>query len=168
MTIVTPTRLKKELVSIAGRLCEVLLPVKDEYYMGKGNSVAICTLSSLHLLQTIADDPDIMNKILIVGRLLSENRGIDVLISFALKNQDLRYIIVCGKEVKGHKSGQALLSLHKNGVQSDSRIIGAYAPSPFLLSSRRDIDSFRMQTKICDLIGIEDLQVIKAHLNLVC
>ena len=93
----------------------MLLPVKDEYYMGKGNNIAICTLSSLHLLQTIADDPDIMNRILIVGRLLSENRGIDVLISFALKNQDLRYIIVCGKEVKGHKSGQALLSLHKNG-----------------------------------------------------
>lgn len=164
MTIVTSAGLKKKLVSIAGRLCEVLLPVKDEYYIGNGNTIAICTLSSLHLLQTIADDPYIMNRILIVGRLLSENRGIDVLINFALKNQNLRYIIVCGKEVKGHKSGQALLSLHKNGVQSDSRIIGAYAPSPFLLSSRRNIDSFRLQTKICNLTGIEDLQIIKAHL----
>ena len=164
MTIVTPAGLKKQLVSIAGRLCEVLLPIKDEYYIGKGNTVAICTLSSLHLLQTIADEPYIMNRILIVGRLLSENRGIDVLINFALKNQNLRYIIVCGKEVKGHKSGQAFLSLHKNGVQSDNRIIGAYAPSPFLLSSQRNIDTFRLQTKICNLIGIEDLQIIKAHL----
>ena len=136
--------------------------------MGKGNTIAICTLSSLHLLQTIAGDPDIMNRILIVGRLLSENRGIDVLISFALKNQGLHYIIVCGKEIKGHKSGQALLSLHKNGVHSDGRIIGAYSPNPFLLSSRRDIDSFRLQTKICNLIGIEDLQVIKSHLSLLC
>ena len=164
MTIVMPAGLKKQLVSIAGRLCEVLLPIKDEYYIGNGNTIAICTLSSLHLLQTIVDDPYIMNRILIVGRLLSENRGIDLLINFALKNQNLRYIIVCGKEVKGHKSGQALLSLHKNGVQSDSRIIGAYAPSPFLLSSRRDVDTFRLHTKICNLIGIEDLQIIKAHL----
>ena len=164
MTIVTLAGLKKHLVSIAGGLCEVLLPIKDQYYIGNGNTIAICTLGSLHLLQTIADDAYIMNRILIVGRLLSENRGIDMLINFALKNQNLRYIIVCGKEVKGHKSGQALLSLHKNGVQSNGKIIGAYAPSPFLLSTLRDIDSFRLQTKICNLIGIEDPQIIKAHL----
>ena len=57
-----------------------------------------------------------MSTILLVGRLLSENKGIDTLIGFTLKYPNLHHIVVCGKEVKGHKAGQALLSLHRNGV----------------------------------------------------
>lgn len=119
--------LKKKLEDVAGRICEVLIPIKHEYYMGQGKRIAICTLSNMHLLQSIARTDDIMNRILIVGRLLSENKGIDTLVRFTLKHPELRYIIVCGKDVKGHQSGQALLSLHKNGTDKDSRIIGATA-----------------------------------------
>jgi hypothetical protein len=70
------TTLKKRLENVAGRLCEVLIPIKHEYYIGEGNSVAVCTLSSMDLLQTIARTADVMNRILIVGILLSENKGI--------------------------------------------------------------------------------------------
>jgi hypothetical protein len=37
-----------------------------------------------------------MNTIAIAGRLLSENKGIDEIINFALEHPDLRGIIVCG------------------------------------------------------------------------
>ena len=67
-------KLKQRLENAAGKLCKVLIPIKPEYHMGKGNSVAICTLSSIHLLQAIANSDDIMNRILIVGRLFSENK----------------------------------------------------------------------------------------------
>ena len=70
------TTLKKRLENVAGRLCEILIPIKDEYFIGKGKTVAICTLSSMDLLQTIARTEGVMNRILIVGRLLSENKGI--------------------------------------------------------------------------------------------
>src|ERR671933_610284 len=158
----------KKLESAAGRLCELLIPIKYEYHVGEGKTVAICTLSSIDLLETIARNTDIMSKILVVGRLLSENRGIDKLIKFAVKYPDLRYIIICGNEVKGHKSGQALLSLYRNGTNKDGRIIGATGPNPFLTSSQTDIEFFRRQTQIYNLIGSKDLRVIKAQLSIFC
>lgn len=43
-------KLIKKLGNAAGKLCEVLIPIKHEYYIGEGNSIAICTLSSIDLL----------------------------------------------------------------------------------------------------------------------
>jgi tetrahydromethanopterin S-methyltransferase subunit A len=154
-------KLKQMLENAAGKLCEVLLPIKPEYHMGKGNSVAICTLSSIHLLHAIADLDVIMNRILIVGRLFSENKGLDKLINFTLKHPTLHHIIVCGKEVRGHKTGQALISVHRNGATKEGRIIGAIGPQPFLTCSQTDIELFRKQCKVYDLIDNEDLKTIK-------
>jgi tetrahydromethanopterin S-methyltransferase subunit A len=154
-------KLKQMLENAAGKLCEVLLPIKPEYHMGKGNSVAICTLSSIHLLHAIADLDVIMNRILIVGRLFSENKGLDKLINFTLKHPTLHHIIVCGKEVRGHKTGQALISVHRNGAKKEGRIIGAIGPQPFLTCSQTDIELFRKQCKVYDLIDNEDLKTIK-------
>jgi tetrahydromethanopterin S-methyltransferase subunit A len=156
---------KKKLENVAGRLCEILIPIKDEYFIGKGKTVAICTLSSMDLLQTIARTEGLMNRILIVGRLLSENKGIDTLIKFTLKNPELRYIVVCGNDVKGHQSGQALLSLYRNGVSRDGKIIGATGPHPFLTHLHADIESFRKQIMIYDLIKCEKLETVKATLS---
>jgi tetrahydromethanopterin S-methyltransferase subunit A len=52
-----------------------------------------------------------MNKLLIADRLLSENKGIDAIIAFAMKHPELELILVCAKEVKGHRPGQAGLAL---------------------------------------------------------
>jgi tetrahydromethanopterin S-methyltransferase subunit A len=154
--------LKQNLENAAGKLCEILIPIKHEYYIGGGNSIAICTLSSIDLLQTIANRPDIMHRILVAGRLLSENKGLDKLINFTLKHPSLRHIVVCGREVRGHKTGQALMCVHRNGVRSnDARIIGAIGPNPFLSCSQADIELFRRQVIIHDLIGNDDLKTIK-------
>jgi tetrahydromethanopterin S-methyltransferase subunit A len=159
------TTLKNKLENIAGRLCEILIPIKEEYFIGKGKTVAICTLSSMDLLQTIARTEGVMNRILIVGRLLTENEGIDILIKFTLKHPELRYIVVCGSDVKGHQSGQALLSLYGNGVTRDGKIIGATGPHPFLTCLQEDIESFRKQITIYDLIKCEQLETVKATLS---
>lgn len=66
------TTLNWKLKNVAGRLCEILIPVKLGYFIGEGKSIAICTLSSLGLLRTISNIDDIMGRILIIGRLLSE------------------------------------------------------------------------------------------------
>lgn len=68
--------------------------------------------------------------------------------------------MLCGKEVKGHHAGQALLALHKNGVDRNSRIIGAKGPYPTLESSKDKIESFRKQVAIDDLVGVTDLERI--------
>jgi tetrahydromethanopterin S-methyltransferase subunit A len=158
---------KRKFENVAGALCEIMIPIKHEYYIGQGNSVAICTLASLCLLEIIAKRPDLMSRILVLGRLLSENRGIDALIRFTLKYPRLRHMVICGEEVKGHRSGQALLSLHANGANGeDGRIIGAIGPNPFLSCSQAEIESFRRQVRIYDLVGTDDLKVIGAQLSL--
>ena len=146
----------KRLDNAAGRLCKALLPIKHEYYLGAGKEVAICTLSSIDLLQTIVKS-DLINKVLIAGRLLSENKGIDAIIDFTVKHPNLKQIIVCGKEVKGHRAGQALLALASNGINSSGRIIGAVGPNPIVTLPQQDVDIFRHQVEINDMIGTVDI-----------
>jgi tetrahydromethanopterin S-methyltransferase subunit A len=146
----------KRLGDAAGKLCQALLPIRHEYYLGAGNSVAVCTLSSIDLLETVSRSP-LMNKVLIAGRLLSENKGIDAIISFAIKHPELKRLILCGKEVKGHRAGQALLALTINGMDSFGTIIGALGPNPVLMSSPPDVEIFRHQLQIINLIGTVDI-----------
>jgi tetrahydromethanopterin S-methyltransferase subunit A len=153
--------IRKKFDDAAGKVCEAVLPIKHEYYVGRGKELAICTLSSIDLLEEISKS-DIMDRVAIAGRLLSENRGIDAMIRFALDHPDLKRIIVCGKEVKGHRAGQALLALARNGVDRDGRIIGALGPYPTLKSPARDVEAFRRQVEIIDMIGTVDIEKLVA------
>ena len=146
----------KRLDNAAGLLCKALLPIKHEYYLGAGKAVAVCTLSSIDLLQTIGES-DLINRILIAGRLLSENKGIDAIIDFTVKHPNLKRMIVCGKEVRGHRAGQALLALASNGMDSSGRIIGAVGPNAIVTLPQQDVDIFRHQVKINDMIGTVDI-----------
>jgi tetrahydromethanopterin S-methyltransferase subunit A len=146
----------KRIENGAGKLCKALLPIKQEYYLGAGKAVALCTLSSIDLLETISRS-SLMNKVLIAGRLLSENKGIEAMIAFTVKHPELKRILVCGKEIKGHKAGQALLALASNGVDSSGRIIGAAGPNPIVTLCAQDVDLFRRQVQIIDLIGTVDI-----------
>ena len=104
-----------------GELCKVILPINEEFYLGNPDSnIAICTLSSIDLLKNIRDS-DILNKISVAGRLLSENKGIDSIIKYVNKHPKINTIIVCGKEVWGHKSGHSLFQLHKNGIDQNKK-----------------------------------------------
>lgn len=143
----------------AGKLCKVLLPIKQEYYLGSGKLTAICTLSSFDLLGMISRS-SLMDRVLIAGRLLSENKGIDAIISFTVNHPELNRIILCGKEVKGHRAGQALLALARNGVDASGRIISATGPNPILNQSAKDVEIFRRQVQIIDLIWTVDMDKI--------
>jgi tetrahydromethanopterin S-methyltransferase subunit A len=158
------TIFKSSMDNIAGRLCEIFIPINDACFMGKGKTIAVCTLSSMDLLQAIAKSEEMMERILVVGRLLSENKGIDALVRFTSKHSELVYMIVCGRDVKGHRSGQALLSLYRNGVTTDGKIIGATSPNPVLRCSQ-DVESFRRQIMIYDLIGCEDIETVKIAIS---
>ncbi len=153
----------KRLEDAVGKLCEVLLPIKHEYYLGAGNAVAICTLSSVDLLERVSRSP-LMNKVLIAGRLLSENKGIDAIIAFTMKHPELKRLIICGNEVQGHRAGQALLAISVNGIDLCGRIIGAAGPNPIVTSSRLDVEIFRHQVQIVDLIGVVDIARIAQEL----
>jgi len=154
------TSIRRKLEDGAGILCKVFLPIKQEYYFGSGKSDAICTLSSTDLLELMISTSSLMEKVLIVGRLLSENRGIDAIVNRVMNYPELRRIIVCGKEVKGHRAGQALIALARNGINSNGRIIGASGPNPVIMQSQMNVEIFRHQVQIIDLIGNVDIAEI--------
>ena len=71
---------------IIGELCNVILPIPEASFSGNSNSsIAVCTLSSIDLLKTFANS-EILHDISIVGRLLSENKGIDSIIEYVHTN----------------------------------------------------------------------------------
>ncbi len=143
-----------------GKLCKIILPVPEESYQGDLNSsIAVCTLSSIDLLKKLANS-EILNHISIVGRLLSENKGIDSIIKHANKNQKITTIIVCGKEVWGHKAGHSLFQLYKNGVDKNNRIINSTSPDPYLTVSKFQIQYFQNKITLVNLINETDFETI--------
>ena len=143
-----------------GELCKVILPIHEEYYLGNpDSSMAVCTLSSMNLLKNFTNSK-ILNNISIVGRLLSENKGIDSIIEYVCKNQKITTIIVCGKDVWGHKSGHSLFQLHKNGIDKNKRIINSISPDPFLTVSKSKIEYFQNNITLVNLINETDYEMI--------
>ena len=143
-----------------GELCKIILPINEEFYLGSSDSnIAFCTLSSMDLLKNIANSK-ILNQISIAGRLLSENKGIDSIIKHVNKNHQIDTMIVCGKEVWGHKSGHSLFELHKNGTDQYNRIINSTSPDPFLTVSKSEIKYFQDNVNLVDLINVTNLESI--------
>lgn len=141
------------LLDLAGEICKLVFPIHEEVFLGNNeSSVAVCTLSSMDLLKEISSS-DLMTKFAIAGRLLSENKGIDELVRNVIKNHNIRTLIVCGKEVSGHKTGHTLASLYRYGIDDDGRVTNSCSPSPFLTVSKEDVEKFQKQITLVDRIG---------------
>jgi tetrahydromethanopterin S-methyltransferase subunit A/NAD-dependent dihydropyrimidine dehydrogenase PreA subunit len=95
----------------------------------------------------------------LAGTLQTENLGIEKVIANVVANPNIRYLILCWRESKGHLPADALINLVKNGVAKDKRrtIVGAQAPTPYLPNiPLESIERFRRQVKIVNLISEED------------
>ena len=60
----------------------------------------------------------------------------------------------------GHKAGHSILSLMKNGIDENGRIIESTSPDPILTISHIDIENFRNQVKIINKINLTDINKI--------
>jgi len=154
------------LARFAGKVCEVLLPIKHDILFGNvKSSVAVCTLSSIDLLEDVSKS-EIMKSIALAARLFSENKGIEKLTEYVLEHSNIKHIVLCGKDTKGHLPGQALLALYKNGIDSSGRIIGAYGKDPVLESvTKNQVDEFRKRINIVDLVGVTDINEISSKIS---
>ena len=143
-----------------GKLCAVLLPIPEEFYIGNTNSsICICTLSSIKLLKELKNS-EIIENVAIAGRLFTENKGIDSIIKYVNQNKKIKTIIVCGKEVWGHKSGHSLFQLHKYGIDKNNRIINSTSPEPILTVSNSQIQYFKKEITLVNLINETNMQLI--------
>ncbi len=145
-----------------GEICKYLLPIKHEHFVGKGSRIAICTLSSIRLLTEISNDTKLMNNLAIVGRLLSENKGIDDIINYCIVHKELEHLVICGKDSRGHRAGDSLIALSKNGMTKEGIIIESKSPRPQLRSSYQEVEIFRERITVHNLIEETDLNHIRS------
>lgn len=140
--------------------------IAGRYYIGNKNScIAVCTLASIDLLEQF-NKPEYLSKIAVVGKSVTENIGIEKMVQNIVTNPNIRFLILCGRESEGHFVGQGLKSLIANGVDGNGRIIGAKGPMPTVKNlTKEQIEIFRKQVKIVDLIGCENIEKIMNHVS---
>lgn len=99
----------------------------------------------------------------IAGRMLTANIGMEKVICNIIANPNIRYLILCGKESKGHLAGEGLVALLKNGVDERSkRVIGSKAQTPYIWNIPAEaVERFRKQVTLVNLLGVEDVERVK-------
>jgi tetrahydromethanopterin S-methyltransferase subunit A len=105
-------------------------------------------------------------KIAIYGSLKTENIGIEKIVANVISNPNIRFLIICGEEIKGHKSGKSLLALHKYGINNNNKIKNAPGAIPYIENLKKEaINRFRNQIEIIDLIDINDKKKIDSIID---
>lgn len=128
--------------------------LSGKYEIGnKESNVAIVTISSRFNFPK-----DLFT---LCGEMRTENLGIERVIINTISNCNIRYIVVCGKESKGHFAGQSLIAIHENGIDENGRIVGSKGAIPFIENIPKDlVERFRKQIKkVINLI--DEIDVIK-------
>ncbi len=129
------------------------------YNVGDPKScIAVCTLKEVDMILPV-------QKTAISGRCLTENVGIERVIKNLISNPNIRFLILCGTEPKGHFVGQAFKCIRDNGVK-DGNIVGAAGAMPYLKNtSQEEIERFNKQIELVDLIEIVDVKKIEEAID---
>jgi tetrahydromethanopterin S-methyltransferase subunit A len=136
-----------------------LYPWRGEFTVGSENSqIAVDTLASR------IDFP--MEKVAIWGQHKTENLGIEKIMANVVSNPNIRYLIICGEEVRGHRSGDSIMALHSNGIDDNGKIIGARGAVPYIENLPPEaIARFREQVEIIDMVGVTSVDEILAKVE---
>ncbi len=135
--------------------------IQGDYHTGDANSpVAVITMGS-HLDETGICAAGAA----LAGSCKTENLGIEKIVANVISNPNIRFVLLCGTEVKGHLSGQSIDAMHKNGVEG-GKIVGSTGAIPFLENlTAEHIKSFQEQIELVNIMETEDLNVIGAKIN---
>jgi tetrahydromethanopterin S-methyltransferase subunit A len=135
--------------------------VKGDFISGDANSpVAVVTMGSHLDEKGLCDAGAAM-----CGSCKTENLGLEKVIANIVANPNIRFMLCCGTEVKGHLAGQTMIALHKGGVK-EGRVVGAEGAIPFIENLNDDaIKRFQEQVECVNIMESEDLNAIKAKMN---
>ncbi len=137
----------------------------DEYYPWGGEFTVGASKGcvAVVLLNIQYDPPE---SVAIYGRLKTENIGIEKIIANTISNPSLRFLIICGEDIRGHRSGSSLIALHRNGIDHNNRIIDAPGAIPYIENLKEEaIRRFQAQLSVVDLIGEKDNARIDSIIN---
>jgi len=134
--------------------------VAGEYIvLDKSAPVAVSTLASDKLTEDLAKlKPE---GLCIAGKTETENIGIDKIVKNVITNPAINFMVVAGKDPEGHRSGETLLALWRNGVDKDMRVIGSTGRRPILKNvSFAEVEAFRRQVQLDNMIGCNDVKIL--------
>jgi len=122
----------------------------------------VCDPKAHIAVVTLDDDISLpANLIALYGKSRTENLGVERVVVNTVSNQNIRALVICGKEICGHNAGQAILALWENGIDQGKRIVGAEGAIPYIQNLPVEfIERFRLQVELVDLIGVVDELVI--------
>ncbi|MCD4704372.1 MAG: tetrahydromethanopterin S-methyltransferase subunit A [Methanosarcinaceae archaeon] len=127
---------------------------KGDCYSGQLDShIAVVTLASI--LEPYGGAA-------IWGSCKTENLGAEKIVLNIISNSNIRYVLVCGSESKGHLAGHTFVALHSNGIDHQGRIIGSEGAIPFIENLDQNmIARFQAQVEIIERIGLTDTVMIR-------
>jgi tetrahydromethanopterin S-methyltransferase subunit A len=127
----------------------------DYYVLRFGAPVAVCTLTDAELARRLAQAHP--HEVSMVGTLQTENLGIERIIANVTADPNIRFLVLCGEDSKGkvgHLPGQSFLSLARNGIDAEGRIVGAQGKRPRIRNLRPEhVEHFRRNVEVVDCIG---------------
>lgn len=138
----------------------------DSYYPW-GGTFTECDSESCVAVVLLKTDYSPPSSVAVYGPLKTENIGIEKIVANVISNPHIRYVVVCGEEIRGHRSGLSLLMLHSYGVNNENKIIKAPGAIPYIENLDEEaIKRFQDQIiKIVDLIDVTDKKVIDNIIN---
>ena len=136
-----------------------------EYYPWGGEFTACSPRGSIAvvLLNTSYIPP---STVAIYGPLKTENIGVEKIIANTISNPFIRFLILCGDDIRGHRCGSSLVALHKNGIDTNHRIINAPGAIPYIENLKEEaIGRFQKQLAVVNLIGIKEKETIDSTID---
>ena len=108
--------------------------------------IAICTLGKKF---------DVPSNYAIIGTCKTENIGIERVIINIISNPNIRFLILAGPEVPGHRTGESMASLHEFGIDPDTkRILNAPGAIPYIENVPLEgVERFRNQIEFVNLMN---------------
>ncbi|MCD6569914.1 MAG: DUF4346 domain-containing protein [Deltaproteobacteria bacterium] len=126
--------------------------------------VAVSTLASPKLAQDLKEfDP---MGLCIVGKTETENVGIEKVVKNVITNPAIRFLVVAGQDSPRHWSGKTFLALSEYGINEEKRVIESPGRHPILKNiSLPEIEAFRKQVQVVDMIGCEDRNKLRRKIK---
>lgn len=139
--------------------------ISDNWPPVKGDYTVVAPQSRISVV-TLASDMEPLQDVCMMGSCKTENLGVEKIIANTISNSNIRYILICGQESRGHLSGNSLLALHQNGIDSNGRIIGSDGAIPFIENLPPEaVQRFQRQVELIDQRGLADVPKIQEFIN---
>ena len=139
--------------------------MSEEYYPW-GGEFTVCNNKSCVAVVLLNIEFTPSTNVAIYGPLKTENIGIEKIVANVISNPNIRYVVICGNDIRGHRSGASLVSLFIKGVDKNNRIIDAPGAIPYIENLKNEaIERFQKQIEIVDLIGVSDINIINKKID---